>query len=178
MNQTVWANQSVWVVVGSRITGCYHLYPLFVMGENLVCVCVSLSLSLSLSGQKKGSHSPAIIRIGSDGKPAFSSPSKKKSPQPPQLAKETPATHTLQTSPSHRLSSTASGSSSPDSLSSGGGGPGGKFSFEGTRGSPRGSQASGQSSGESGPSLKHTSSDSTVGVGTTGKNKDLSEVNK
>ncbi|CAI8053728.1 hypothetical protein GBAR_LOCUS29363 [Geodia barretti] len=128
-----------------------------------------------MNGARKGSHSPAIIRIGSDGKPAFSSPSKKKSPQP---AKEVPVSHTLQTSPSRRLSSNASGSSSPDSLSSGGGGPGAKFSFEGTRVSPRGPHQSGESVGGGGRGLKHTSSDGTVGMGTAGKNKDLSEVNK
>ena len=133
------------------------------------------SPSLPGSGARKGSHSPAIIRIGSDGKPAFSSPSKKKSPQP---AKEVPVSHTLQTSPSRRLSSNASGSSSPDSLSSGGGGPGAKFSFEGTRVSPRGPHQSGESVRGGGRGLKHTSSDGTVGMGTAGKNKDLSEVNK
>jgi hypothetical protein len=128
-----------------------------------------------MNGERKGSHSPAIIRIGSDGKPAFSSPSKKKSPLP---AREVAVSHTLQTSPSRRLSSNASGSSSPDSLSSGGGGPGAKFSFEGTRVSLRGPHQNGKSVGDGERGFKHTSSDSTVGMGTAGKNKDLSKINK
>ena len=131
------------------------------------------SLSLS-SGEKRGSHSPAIIRIGSDGKPAFS---KKKSPKPRQPNKESPpATHTLQTSPARRVSSTASGSSSPDSLSSGG--QGAKFSFEGAqRLSPRssGGQSSGGQGVEGRRGFKHTSSDSTVGMR---REKDLSDVNR
>lgn len=97
-----------------------------------------------------------MIRIGSDGKPAFK---EKKAPS------EEPAAHTLQTSPARRVSLT-SGSSSPDSLSS----AGGKFSFEG----PRGSQSSG-SVGPPDTKLKTTANGNNT---TATKKKDLTAINK
>ena len=117
-----------------------------------------------------------MIRIGSDGRPAFHS--KKETPELPPAAshskKETPelppAAHTLQTSPARRISIT-SGSSSPDSLSSGGG----KFSFEGAR-VPR--SANGVT--EENPTfkmrktLKVTASDGTI----TEKKRDLTAINR
>ena len=110
-----------------------------------------------------------MIRIGSDGKPAFS-PKK----EPP----EAPAAHTLQTSPARRVSYT-SGSSSPESLSSGGSR---KFSFEGG-GVPRsvsGGIMGGQERSATLPhaprKMKATASDGNVTR--PNKKKDLTDVNR
>ena len=140
------------------------------------------------SGKRQGSHAPAMIRIGSDSKISSSSSTSKKSPprNPSNsvVTETVPTTHTLHTSPARRVSSTASGSSSPDSLSSAGGtaaggtSAGGKFSFEGarmSRGSPQ--HLAVQPTLELRRGFKQTVSDSTVTMGTS-KKKDLTEVNR
>ena len=134
------------------------------------------------SGQKRGSHTPAMIRIGSNGKPPFSP---KKTPptsetttgQGSPLAHRPPAAHTLNTSPARRISE-ASGSSSPDSLSLSS--AGGKSSTEGTQNSPQ----RGQNQWGERPTieikkvlLKQTASDSTV-LAVPNRVKDLTDVNR